>query len=80
MPKRLEVEGVKIPWYYGVGAKLEIKGSGNDLYLGPRASIGLKKLVERETIEVFAEGSAYLDITSETSLNLDVAIGGRFYF
>jgi len=75
----------EMPVYYGVGAYVELKenktGNRNDDdILAVRVPFGVSCLFTNSPFEVFAEIVPVLELSPDTDLNLDAAVGGRFYF
>ena len=68
----------RIPIYYGFGARLRLV-SGDDNALGARGVIGVAWLSDRAPFDVFLEVVPVFNLFPSTSLNLDAAIGTRFY-
>ena len=68
----------RIPIYYGFGARLRLV-SGDDNALGARGVIGVAWLSDRALFDVFLEVVPVFNLFPSTSLNLDAAIGTRFY-
>ena len=80
-----EVSG-ELPVYYGVGARLKFredngngKGDDHDTAFGIRAPLGISYMFGGTPIEVFGEIEPVLDLTPDVELNLNLAIGLRFY-
>ncbi len=74
----------KLPLYYGIGARLKLedddRGRDDDDTFGIRVPIGITYLFDQEPIDVFAEIAPVLDLVPDTELDINVAIGARFYF
>ena len=68
----------RIPIYYGFGARLRLV-SGDDNALGARGVIGVAWLSDRAPFDVFLEVVPVFNLFPSTSLNLDAAIGARYY-
>lgn len=69
----------RIPVYYGFGARLRLI-SGGDNSFGARGVIGLAWLSDKTPIDVFFELAPVFNLFPATSLNLDIALGARYYF
>lgn len=69
----------RIPVYYGFGARLRIVEK-EDTGLGARGVIGVAWLSSQVPVDVFIELVPVFNLFPSTSLNLDAAIGARFYF
>ncbi|MEG8947665.1 hypothetical protein [Rosettibacter firmus] len=68
----------RIPVYYGFGARLRfIENEENSL--GARGVIGLVWLSDNLPLDVFVEFVPVFNIFPATALNLDLAIGARYY-
>lgn len=72
-----EVKG-SLPWYYGIGGR--IKNVHNDAHFGVRIPLGITYLVSEMPMDVFAEIAPVLDLTPSVDLNLNGAVGIRYYF
>jgi hypothetical protein len=67
--------------HLGVGPKLGIKGKGDDeIRIGARAPFGLSVMFLEAPFDVFAEVAAGLWVVKDVKLDVDVAIGGRYWF
>jgi hypothetical protein len=69
----------RIPLYYGFGARLRFV-NGADNSLGARGIIGLAWLNDQSPFDVFFEVVPVFNLFPSTSLNLDAALGARYYF
>lgn len=81
--QRLQLESLKLRWYWGLGGKLENIDKKNDddkLYIGPRASAGINHYYKKYSLESFAEIAGNLYIIPDSKLDLDLYIGVRYYF
>jgi hypothetical protein len=72
-----EVKGT-LPWYYGIGGR--IKTLNNDTHFGVRVPLGFTYLVAEMPVDLFAEIAPVLDVTPSVDLNLNGAVGVRYYF
>lgn len=75
----------KLPLYYGLGVFIKLKedvpGKGNDDdILAVRVPIGISSQFTDSRLEVFVEIVPALELSPDTDLNIDAALGGRFYF
>lgn len=74
----------ELPVYFGIGARLKLKSGdgprGDDDALGVRVPVGVTYLFDNAPFDVFAEIVPVLDVAPNTDLDLNVAIGGRYYF
>ncbi len=74
----------KLPVYYGVGARLKFKDDDrhhdDDAAFGIRVPLGISYLFADAPFDLFAEIVPILDLTPDTDLELNAAIGVRFYF
>ena len=68
--------------YLGVGPKLAIKDKrdDSDLRIGARAPFGLALMFAEAPFDVFVEVAAGLWLIKKPGFDVDVAIGGRFWF
>lgn len=84
-PDSIDLDGVLLGWYYGVGAKIQNKdkkglSDDSESHLGARGSLGLHLPVKNEKFDFFAEAALVMNIIPETDLDLDLGIGARIYF
>jgi hypothetical protein len=70
---------ITLPLYYGVGGKFNAK-DGNKSSLGVRGVIGLVWWPERAPLDVFFELAPVFNLIPETELDIDAAIGVRYFF
>jgi hypothetical protein len=66
--------------YLGVGPKLAVGRGKTDLLLGARAPIGVSFLFSKVPIDIFLEVAIGLFIVEEVDLDVDAAIGARYWF
>jgi hypothetical protein len=67
--------------HLGVGPKLGIKDKGGgEIRLGARAPIGMSVMFLEAPFDVFVEVAAGLWVVKDVKLDVDVAIGGRYWF
>ena len=75
-----------LPFYYGLGARLKFKdndGRGrnrNDAIFGIRVPLGVTYLFEDAPLDLFFELVPILDLSPDVELDINAAIGLRFYF
>lgn len=75
-----------LPVYYGLGARLKFKdhdGRGrnrNDAIFGIRIPLGVTYLFDDAPLDLFFELVPVLDIAPDVDLDINAAIGLRFYF
>jgi hypothetical protein len=69
----------RIPLYYGFGARLRFVNDA-DNSLGARGVIGVAWLSDNAPFDVFVEVVPVFNLFPSTALNLDAAIGARYYF
>lgn len=86
--------GAPVDWYWGLGGKLGLydndhshdHGNGHhhhdddELRLGARAPIGVSVMFRKVPLDLFLEIAAGLWIVEDVDLDLDGAIGFRFWF
>ena len=67
--------------YYGYGGVIKLnEGKKKDTVLGIRVPVGLSLLLNKQPVELFIEVAPTLEVVPDTKLNVNAAIGGRFYF
>lgn len=67
-------------FYYGVGARLKDKDHDDDTAFGIRIPLGITHLFDDAPFDLFAEVVPLVDLTPDVDLDLNVAVGLRFYF
>lgn len=70
---------LRIPVYYGFGARLRV-GNDNKNALGARGVIGILYIDEKHPFDIFGEIAPVFNLFPKTSLQIDFAIGARYYF
>jgi len=77
----------QLPIYYGLGARVKLKDNNNDknnndndVRVGIRVPLGISYLFANAPFDIFAEIVPVLDIAPDLDLDLNLAIGARFYF
>jgi len=74
----------KVPVYYGLGARVKFKddnGHHDDkAAFGIRVPLGIGYLFAEAPFDLFAEIAPILDLTPDTDLEINAAVGVRFYF
>lgn len=65
------------PWYYGVGAR--IMSRNDDTHFGVRVPVGVSYLFADTPLDFFVEVAPVVDIAPEVQLDLNAALGLRFY-
>ena len=66
------------PLYYGFGVRL--REDGKDFGLGFRGVGGILFYLDPEPIDIFFEIAPIFKLLPETNLELDAALGARYYF
>ena len=67
----------KLPFYYGIGARLKTE---NDIKLGVRVPLGLAYLFQNVPIDIFVEVVPILDVIPKTDFQINAALGARYFF
>jgi hypothetical protein len=75
----INVDSGQMPLYFGVGARILFREDNSD-EIGIRVPIGVAYIFEETPIDLFAEIVPILDLNPDTDLNLNAAIGARFFF
>lgn len=76
----------EMPVYYGIGARLKLKddeGRGrneDDAIFGIRVPVGITYLFDDAPLDLFFEIVPVLDIAPDVELDINAAVGLRFYF
>lgn len=74
--------------YYGVGARVQFHeerggrrhDDDGDTAVGVRFPVGFSYFLGRSALDLFVELVPSLDVSPSTELNLEAAVGARFYF
>jgi len=77
------IEDQQLFFYWGAGARLTFITRGDDknkMAFGPRVPVGLETEFKDYKWQVFAEAALVLDVMPSTTLDVDILIGGRYYF
>lgn len=71
-----------IPVYYGLGVRVKFEDDkkGEDLQVGIRVPLGINFLLQEHPIDFFAEIVPVMDFAPDTDLDLNAAIGVRYFF
>ncbi len=69
----------RLPVYYGFGGRLRFVNN-SDNALGARGVIGIAWLNDQAPLDVFLELVPVFNLLPKTSLDLDIALGARYYF
>jgi hypothetical protein len=79
--------GGRLPVYFGIGGRLKLENHNNnigrndhDALLGVRIPLGIAYMFAKAPVDIFAEIVPILDLVPATDLDLNGAIGVRFYF
>ena len=73
----ISVSEGKLPFYYGIGARLK---TANDIKLGVRVPLGLAYLFQNVPIDIFVEVVPILDVIPKTDFQINAALGARYFF
>lgn len=79
-----DVEEGALPLYYGVGGRIVFTDDypdpgDNNVVIGVRGPVGINYLFEESPLGLFLEIAPILNLTPETDLDLDGALGIRIY-
>ena len=74
-----EVTG-KMPLYYGLGARVKDKDKDDDTVFGLRIPLGITYLFADAPFDLFAELVPIVDLAPDVDVDINAAIGFRFYF
>jgi len=80
-----ETEG-RVPVYYGLGARLKFeddedrgRGDDDDTVFGIRVPLGITYRFDSRPLDLFAEVVPIVDLAPDVELNVNLAVGIRFY-
>ena len=71
-----DLEG-RLPVYYGVGCRIKLD---EDALIGIRVPFGISYLFADAPVDLFIEIVPILDVAPDTDLDINAAIGVRYYF
>ena len=74
----VEVEKGRLPFYVGVGGKLEV--NNNDTNIGVRIPLGVNYLFAVAPLDVFLEIVPAMRLVKDTEFEIDAGIGIRYFF
>ena len=74
--KSKEFKGLN-PVYFGVGGRIKLD---EDTFVGIRIPFGISYLFADAPVDLFVEVVPILDVAPDTDLDINAAIGVRFYF
>jgi hypothetical protein len=63
--------------YYGLGGRMKF---ADDIQVGLRVPVGVAHRLESEAVDLFGEVAPVIDFIGRNGIDLNLAIGGRFYF
>ena len=75
----INVDKGALPFYYGIGVRYRSRDD-NDDNIGVRIPLGLDYLFAQSAFDVFFEIVPILDLAPDTDFEINVAIGGRYFF
>jgi len=76
----------ELPCYYGLGARIKLKDSDgrgrneDDTIFGIRFPLGITYLFDEAPLDLFVELVPVLDLAPDADVDINAAIGLRFYF
>lgn len=76
----IAVSGGSAPVYYGIGGRLTSGNNNHDGRLGVRIPIGVAYIPSSIPFDFFVELAPIVDLIPETSAEINLSIGARFYF
>lgn len=72
-----KVEKGKLPFYYGIGARLSLQ---NETRFGIKFPLGLSYIFEDTPLDIFFEIGPVMDLIPDTEIHVLGFIGFRYYF
>ncbi len=76
----IPVEVGDLPVYYGIGGRIQLRDNDWDDRIGVRFPVGLEYIFEDAPLDIFFEIAPILDLAPETDLELNAAVGIRYFF
>ncbi len=73
----LQIDRNRIPFYYGIGARFKFETENK---FGIRFPLGVTFFILEAPIDLFLEIVPILNLAPATDLDLNAAIGARYYF
>ena len=75
----IDVSSGSMPLYFGVGGRIKFReNQGDDI--GIRVPIGLAYMFADDPFDLFLEVVPILDLSPDTELGFNAAVGGRWFF
>ena len=78
--KALKLGGLKLGWFWALGAKLRSADDDKDYRFGPRVAAGVNYRFRDVSFELFGEAAAVLNVVPKSDTDVSGAIGARFFF
>ena len=75
----INVDKGALPFYYGIGVRYRNRDNSDD-NIGIRVPFGLDYLFAQSAFDVFFEIVPVLDLAPDTDFDINVALGGRYFF
>jgi len=75
----ISVDKGALPFYYGIGVRYRNRDNSDD-NIGVRVPFGLDYLFAQSAFDVFFEVVPILDLAPDTDFDINVALGGRYFF
>lgn len=74
-----DVSQGSLPFYFGVGARLKFRDPSDD-QIGIRVPLGISYMFANDPFDLFLEVVPILELSPDTDLGINAAIGGRWFF
>ena len=75
----IKVEKGRLPLYFGIGGRILFEEDSDDR-VGARVPVGLEYLFDGAPMDIFLEVAPVVDLTPDTELDFNAAIGVRYFF
>ncbi len=75
----ISVDKGALPFYYGIGARYRGRDNSDNNF-GVRVPFGLDYLFFQSAFDVFFEVVPILDLSPDVDFDINVALGGRYFF
>ncbi len=76
----IKVEKGRMPFYFGIGGRIRFAEGNADDHIGIRIPVGLAYLFDNSPVDIFFEVVPILDLTPDTDLDFNGALGVRYFF
>jgi len=76
----INIDETYLPVYYGIGGRMKFSEHDNDDFIGVRVPVGVAQMFENAPVDLFFEIVPILDLAPDTDFDINIALGGRYFF